>query len=189
AGLPATINAPRVTTDLNARAYHVKGAVAKATTTIDGTATIGESSLAGGTIVDGTSAEFGIVTGPRRPLAARYAARGGVRNVNLYRLGQTFAIAALNKPDYDSRINTDFDIKGNGTAVDSMTLDGRATIVDSQLMGGTVPRLTVDAHLANGAVKGRANGTLQGFDPARLTGNQQYAGQVNGTIDAAVGAR
>jgi autotransporter translocation and assembly factor TamB len=189
AGLPATINAPRVRTDLNARAYHVKGAVAKAKTTIDGTATMGESSLPGGTIVDGTSAEFGIVTGPRRQLDARYAARGGIRNANLYRVGEAFDIAALNKPDFDSRINADFDIKGNGTAVDTMTLDGNATITNTQLMGGSVPRLAVEAHLANGALKGRANGALQGFDPARITANEQYKGTVNGTIDAAFGVR
>jgi autotransporter translocation and assembly factor TamB len=189
AGLPATINAPRVTTDLNARAYHVKGTVAKATTTIDGTATMGESSVASGTIADGTSAEFGIVTGPRRPLDARYAARGGIRNVNLRAIGEAFNIAALNKPDYDSRINADFDVKGNGTAIDTMTLDGNATITDSQLMGGSVPRLAVDAHLANGAVRGRANGELHGFDPARVTGNATYKGQVNGTVDATFGIR
>jgi autotransporter translocation and assembly factor TamB len=189
AGLPATINAPRVATDLNARAYHVKGAIAKATTTIDGTATMGQSAVAGGTIVDGTSAEFGIVTGPRRQLDARYAARGGIRSVNLQAIGQAFNIAALNTPDYASRINADFDIKGNGTAVATMTLDGNATITDSEVMGGTVPRLAVDAHLANGAVKGRANGALQGFDPARLTRNEQYKGQVNATVDAAFSVR
>jgi hypothetical protein len=189
AGLPATINAPRVTTDVNARAYHLKGTVAKTSTTIDGTATMGQSTIAGGTIVDGTSAEFGIVTGPRRPLGARYAARGGIRNVNLRVLGEAFNVAALNKPDYDSRINADFDVAGNGTAIDAMTLDGNATIIDSQVMGGTVPRLAVDAHLANGGVRGRANGALQGFDPARITGNERYKGDVNATIDAAFSMR
>jgi len=189
AGLPAAINAPRVTTDFNARAYHVKGTIAKAATSIDGTATMAQSSVAGGTIVDGTSAEFGIVTGPRRPLDARYSARGGIRNVNLQSLGQAFNIAALNKPDYDSRINADFDVKGNGTAIDTMTLDGNATITDSQVMGGTVTRLAVEAHLANGGVRGRANGALQQFDPARITGNAAYKGQVNGTVDAAFSIR
>jgi autotransporter translocation and assembly factor TamB len=189
ANLPRSANAPRVATDVNARAYHVKGSIGKTTTTIEGNATLGRSTLAGGTIVDGTSAEFGIVTGPRRPLDARYTARGGVRDVNLYRVGEAFNVAALNKPEYDSRINADFDVTGTGTDVATMTVDGAATITDSQVMGGTVPRLSVEAHLANGAVRGRANGSLNGFDPARITGNEQYKGQVNGTVDASFSVR
>lgn len=189
ASLPRAVNAPRVATDVNARAYHVTGAIGKATTTIDGDATLATSTVAGGTIVDGTRAGFGIVTGPRRALDARYSARGGVRNVNLYRIGQAFAVAALDKPEYDSRINADFDVAGSGTAVDSMTVDATATITDSDVMGGTVPRLAVDAHLANGGVRGRANGSLAGFDPGRISGNGTYKGRVNGTVDLSFALR
>jgi autotransporter translocation and assembly factor TamB len=189
AALPPALSAPRATTDFNARAYHVKGRVAKATTTLSGSVTLEQSSVTGGTIVDGTTADFDIVTGPRRPLDARYAARGGVRNVNLQAIGQTFDVQALNKPEYDSRINADFDVKGHGTAVATMTLDGNTTISDTEVIGGNVPRLAVEAHVSNGAVRGRANGSLQGFDPARITNNARYKGQVNATVDAAFGLR
>jgi autotransporter translocation and assembly factor TamB len=193
AGLPGTLNAPNVETDLNTRSYHVTGSTGAKRTAITGTVTLAQSTLAAGTIVEGTTAGFDLVSTPVRRgpahLDARYTARGGVRDVNLHRVGQAFQIAALDKPEYDSRLNVDFDISGNGTAVDTMAADAKATITDSQVMGGEVPRLAVDAHLANGSVQGRANGELRGFDPARITGNAKYKGTVNGAVDAALGVR
>ncbi len=193
ASLPASVSAPRVKTDVNASAYHVKGSVAKNRTAVEGNVTLDQSTVADGTIVKGTSAEFDIVAGPKtrgaQSIDATYAARGGVRNVNLYRVGQTFNVAALAKPEYDSRINADFDVKGSGTEIASMTVDGTTTIIDSSVMGGTVPRLAIEAHLANGGVHGRANGELRGFDPARVSGNDKYKGTVNATVDAAFGLK
>ncbi len=189
--LPRTLKAPNVETDVNARSYHVTGATSAARTAIDASVTLEDSTIAGGTIAAGTSADVSLVSTPVRRgpvhLEARYTARGGVRNVNLARLGRTFQIAALDKPEYDSRLNVDFDVSGSGTALDTMTVDAKATVADSQVMGGDVPRLAVDAHLASGSVQGRANGELRGFDPARITGNTNYKGTVNGAIDAAFG--
>ena len=35
--------------------------------------------------------------------------------MNLRKVGEAFQIVALAKPEYDSRINTQFDVKGSGT--------------------------------------------------------------------------
>ncbi|HEX4568665.1 MAG TPA: hypothetical protein VH138_18665, partial [Vicinamibacterales bacterium] len=47
--LPAALNAPRVATNVNVQLYHVKGEAGGATTTIDGDATFGPSTIPGGT--------------------------------------------------------------------------------------------------------------------------------------------
>ena len=185
AQLPRNLNAPRIATDLNATAYHVKGTAGR-TTAIEGSATLAESALAGGTIVGGTSAEFTMASGPGKAglQSLTYAARGEVRNLNLRRVGEAFQIAALAKPEYDSRLNTTFDVKGSGATSDRMRIDATGTATDSEVFGGTLPRLAFEAHLADNGLAGRATGEFQGFDPARVAANPQYKGTVNGTVDA-----
>src|SRR4029079_2180545 len=97
-----------------------------------------------------------------------YTARGEVRDLDLQRVGDTFQIAALAKPKYASRINTQFDVKGSGTAIEQMQLDATAAASNSQVFGGAVPRMAIEAHLANGALNGRANGEFRDLDPARI---------------------
>ena len=179
-GLPNTLNVPRLATDLNASAYHVKGQ----TRNIEGNATLDRSTVEDATIAEGTTAEFGIAGQD-----VRYAARGGIRNANVYRLGRALEIEALAKPEYDSAINAQFDVRGSGTSVDAMTLDTTATITESEVLGGKVPRLAAEVHLTDGSLQGRANGEFQGLDPARLTGRDAYKGRVNGTVDAAFGVK
>ena len=62
---PAARNSGRraFTTNLNATAYHVKGSVGR-TTTVDGSVTLAESTIAGGTILSGTTGEFATTSGP-----------------------------------------------------------------------------------------------------------------------------
>ena len=285
AGLPRTINAPRVTTDLNATAYHVNGTIGP-TTAVEGSATLAQSTIAGGTILSGTTGEFAVTTGrtSRGPAgrgaaastlqsltyAARgevrdlnlrkvgeafqivalakpeydsrvnttfdvkgsgtpatqmrvdasgtatgsdlfgasvpnvtydvhltdgtaglesltYSARGDVRNLDLQRIGATFQVAALSKAEYASQINTQFDVKGNGTTIDAMQLDATGVANDSDVFGGRLPRMAYEAHVANGGLKGRATGEFKDFDPARLAANPQYKGRVSGSVDATFG--
>jgi autotransporter translocation and assembly factor TamB len=188
AALPNTIHAPRTATDLNASNFHVKGTVGK-TTAVEGSATLGTSTIAGGTIVSGTTADFSLTSGPGKAglQSLTYAARGDVRDLDLQRVGDALQIAALASPDYDSRIDATFDVKGSDITTGRMQLDATATATDSQVFGGTLPQMAVEAHVANGAITGRANGEFLGFDPARITKNPQYKGQVNGTVNAAFG--
>ena len=179
-GLPANLNAPKLATDLNASAFHVAGQ----TGNVHGDATLRQSTVEGATVTEGTAGSF--------ELAGKdvgYAARGGVRNLNLSRLGQAANIPALAKPEYDSRINAQFDVTAHGTALPQMKLDATGTLTDSQIMGGTIPRLAVEAHIADGGIQGRANGELRGFDPARISGKDAYKGSVNAIVNAAFGIR
>jgi hypothetical protein len=112
--LPPNINAPRIVTDLNPTAYHVTGSVGPKTS-VEGNATLATSTIAGGTILTGTTGEFAMTSaaGKAGLQSLTYAARGEVRDLNLQRVGDAFKIVALARPEYDSRINTQFDVKGS----------------------------------------------------------------------------
>lgn len=188
ATLPRNLNAPRITTNLTATTYHVKGSAGR-TTAIEGSATLAESTLAGGTLLSGTAGEFSMTSGPGKAglRSLTYAARGEVRDLNLQRVGEAFEVAALAKPEYDSRINTTFDVQGSGRTAAEIRIDAAGIATDSQVFGGTLPRMQFEAHLADNGLAGRANGEFQGFDPSRIAANPQYKGTVSGTVDAAFG--
>jgi autotransporter translocation and assembly factor TamB len=272
AGLPRQISAPRVATNLNPTAYHVKGTIG-ARSVVEGSATLGESTIAGGRILRGTAGEFTttflrgrpgltsltyaargevrdmnlrkigeafqiasiatpdydsrvntrfdlkgsgttgattridatgtavnseifgatvpqatydvhLVNGPTAIQSLTYTAKGEVRDLNLRRIGETFQIASLMKPEYDSRITTQFDVKGNGTTLDKIALDAKGTADGAKVYGGTLPRMAYEAHLSNGALSGRATGEFRDLDPALIFGTPRLQGKASGTIDA-----
>jgi autotransporter translocation and assembly factor TamB len=188
AGLPRQINAPRIATNLNATAYHVTGSFTR-TSSVVADVTMGQSNVADGTIVAGTTAHVSLTSVTGRPgvQSLEYAAKGEVRDLNLQRVGEAFQIAALSTPQYDSRINSMFDVKGSGATADRTQIDATGTATDSEVFGGAVPRMDYEAHLANHALRARANGEFQHFDPARLAGNAQLKGSVSGIVDAGIG--
>jgi len=177
-GLPASTHAPDLETDLNASAYHVKGTP----DALEGTATLNESTLEGATIAAGTTGEFGL-----HGKDLRYAARGSARNLDLSRIGTAFAIDALARPEYQSSINVEFDAHGRGVTVDDLTLDATGTATDSQVMGGRVPHLDAEVHLAEGSLSVKTNGEFHELDPARVTGKDAYKGTVSGTVNGSFG--
>ena len=187
--LPAAFNTPRVATNVNVQRYHVKGEAGGTTTTVDGDASFGPSTIPGGTIVAGTTAQVSMTSSKKGGIQnLTYTAHGGVRDMNLQTVGHAFAVAALDKPDYDSRINADFDVKGSGATVARLDVQATGSATDSEIYGGSIPQLAFSAHMANNALQGRATGSFNGFDPGRIAGgNRQYAGRVNGTIDATFG--
>jgi hypothetical protein len=187
--LPPRLNAPRVATNLNANTFHAAGEVSARRSSVDGSVTMGQSTIQGGAVTDGTNATFHYAAAGRRAPDVSYTAHGGVRDVNLYAIGQAFRLAGLEKPEYASRMNADFDVRGAGTAPATMTLDGTVTVTNSAIMGGAIPRFAVEAHLAGGALNGRANGEVRNVDPARVTGKDAYRGQVNAKVNATFGIK
>ena len=181
--LPARLNVPRVATNLNAKAFHVAGEVSARRSDVNVDATMGQSAIQGGMITDGTNTTLHYAAAGRGTPDISYTAHGGVRDVNLSAIGQAFRVAALEKPDYASRLNADFDVRGAGTAPATMTLDGTVTLTNSEVMGGAIPRFAVEAHLANGALNGRASGEIRNVDPGRISGKDAYKGHVNATIN------
>ena len=184
--LPASTGAPRVTTNLSVANYHVRGQGSN----IEGTATLNRSTVEGGTIGDGTTAEFAVGPG-----SISYASRGSVADLDLERVGKAFNVAPLARPEYASRITGTFDVKGSmprgpaarraaDSALAEMTLDASGMLKNSEIMGGTLPELGFEAHLAGGALSGKVNGRFEHFDPARLAGRPQAKGDVSGAVNA-----
>lgn len=185
-GLPASTGAPELETNLSVAEYHVAGKGR----TISGSATLNESTVEGATIAGGTRAEFDV-----NPDAVGYAARGTIASLNLPRIGRAMEIAALDKPAYDGEINGDFDVKGSlpsarrssGTGgaspTTAMTLDATGTLRDSTIMGGRLPQLGFEAHMAGGGLTASADGRFEGFNPATLANRTDLEGNVSGALD------
>ena len=196
--LPAATGAPQLATDLSVAEYHVRGEGR----TFTGSARLNQSTVEGATVATGTTAEFGVA-----PSEITYSAKGAVAGLNLERVGRGLRVAALSKPEYESRINARFDVRGsqprtrgNGESVRQgsgrggeplarMTLDATGTLTDSELWGGRLPEIGFEAHLAGGALKARADGRFEGFDPARLSGRKNLQGSVTGVVNASADVR
>jgi hypothetical protein len=187
--LPASTGAPKLASDLSVADYHVTGAGQS----MAGTATLNQSSVEGATVGDGTIATFDLT-----PSSISYSSRGRVTNLDVDRLGAALKMDALAKPAYDSRITGSFDVTGSmpripasprrsaesPSAAAQMKLDATGTFTDSAVMGGTLPHLAFEVHLDKGALRGRANGAFEGFNPGQLAGRKDLEGKVTGTVDA-----
>jgi len=186
--LPPSMGVPRLATNLSVADYHVAGEGQS----IHGTAALNRSTIEGATISSGSSAEFALT-----PSSISYTAHATVADLDLDRLGAALRNPTLAKPDYDSRIHGTVDVTGSiprraaGTAdnasnIAAMKIDATGRLTDSDVFGGRLPDLAFDAHLDHGSFNGRANGSFEGFNPARISGRENLAGSVSGTVNANV---
>jgi autotransporter translocation and assembly factor TamB len=177
--LPATLDVPRVATDLDAR-YQVRGRGDRYT----GTFALGRSTVAGATIADGTTGSFAIGAG-----APQFSAKGQIADLDLQQIGQGFDVPALASDRYQSRINAAFDVRGSGGGRYPLTLDATSTITDTTVFGATVPQLDVTAQVAGGDARITAAGAFENVDPGAVSGDSRAAGNVSGTADVAATIR
>jgi autotransporter translocation and assembly factor TamB len=184
--LPASTGAPAVTTNLSVASYHVRGQGSA----VAGDVELNRSTIEGGTIGDGTLATFNVT-----PRSVSYSSRGSVEDLDVERVGRAFNVVAIAKPEYASRLTGTFDVKGSmprsipgrrqqDSSIAEMTLDATGMLKNSQILGGTLPELGFEAHIANGALAGTANGRFEGFDPARILARPEAKGMVTGTVNA-----
>ena len=182
--LPARLGVPKLATDLAVEEYHVAGQGSN----VSGNAVLKESTVEGATLSAGTTAEFS--TGRD---GVRYGARGTVTGLNVRRAGNALRIAALDKEAYEGTLNGDFDVAGSvppkrrgETSGAEMTLDAKGTLIDSTIMGGRLPRLAYETHLAGGAMTILGEGRFEGFDPSTLANRKEIAGTITGTLNVNV---
>ena len=184
--LPASTGAPDLSTDLSVAQYHVRGAGE----TVTGRAEVNRSTVEGATIGNGTVAEFSL-----RPGIISYSAKGSVADLDVERIGRALDIPAVAAPAYASRLNGTFDVTGSmprrpagrretDSALAEMTLDASGRLTDSEIMGGRLPELGFETHIAEKALKGSVNGTFENFDPARIASRPDLKGTVTGTVNA-----
>ncbi|CAN5657843.1 hypothetical protein BH24ACI5_BH24ACI5_10100 [soil metagenome] len=187
-GLPASTGAPDLSTNLSIAQYRIRGAGDD----ISGSAQLNRSTVEGATLGNGTVAEFGL-----QPGAVSYAARGSVADLDLERMGRALEVPALATSEYASRLNGTFDVTGStprrpagrresDTSLAEMTLDATGMLTDSEVMGGRLPELGFEVHLADGGLTGRVDGQFEGFDPARVASSPDLKGEVTGVVNASV---
>lgn len=182
--LPAATGAPQLATDLSVTQYSIAGRGR----TISGNAVLNESRVEGATIAGGTAAEF-----EARPDGLSFGARGSIAQLNPQRLGRGLKVPALDKPAYDGVVNAQFDVKGamprvapgapEDARMKGMTLDATGTVRESAIMGGQLPQVNFEAHLAGGALQAEVDGRFEGFDPAALANRKDLAGRVTGAVE------
>ncbi len=176
--LPASTGAPKLSTTLSVANYHVSGRGSA----VHATATLNPSVVEGAALSAGTTAEFAL-NGPGR---VSYSSKGAVAGLDLQRIGRALRISTLAAPRYASRLNGRFDVSGAGTGPGA-TLDGSGTLTDSTVMGGRLPEMAVEAHMAGGGITFGADGRFEDVDPARLFSRDSLAGRVTGTLNATGG--
>lgn len=140
------------------------------------------STLAGATLATGTAGSFSNV-GPQ----VEYGAEGSAERLDLRSVGRAFGIDALDADRFTSALNGRFKANGRGTSVAELGLDGTATLSDSTLTGTRIPSMDVEAHIANGAGRFRANGQFADLDPAVVSGDERLRGQVSGKVNGELG--
>jgi len=176
-GLPPSTGAPPLKTDLSVAEYRVEGRGR----TIRGTARLNQSRVEGATVADGTVGEFETANGK-----ISYAAKGAIADLDLQRLGGALRIDALQRPEFDGLIAGTFDVRGAGTNLETTTIDASGTLAEATLMGARLSGLTYDTRIADGGLDATVNGAFEGLDPARASGQERLAGEVNGSVDAQV---
>jgi autotransporter translocation and assembly factor TamB len=176
--LPRNLRLPQLATDLSAAEYHVKGAGR----TMTASARLNRSTVEGATIHDGTVAEFSTTNG-----RIAYSARGEVSDLNLPRIGRALRIEALDKPQYDGRVNGSFQVAAQGTTLAEMKLEASGTLTDSTLMDTHLPQLAFETYIDGGALRTHVDGAFENFDPGALSGQEHLKGQITGTVNAKVG--
>lgn len=135
-------------------------------------------SLAGATFSEGTTVTIG-----RRSGRLTYAIDGRVSNLDLSALGARAGIPALTSPRFASAIDAVVDLEGSGTSLAGLTLSGTATLTDSRLAGGTLPRLDVRTDIVRGTGTISLEGRFAGVDAAIVAGSPAVEGRLSGTID------
>ena len=177
--LPRELNLPAAPSNVNAD-YHVTGTVpaSGAGLTVRGDVEFLESSIAGARIARRSTAGFSL-----DGTQIRYQADATVAGLDLEKIGEAFGVRALATGRYQSSINGHVAASGQGTKPEAMTLSANGTLAESSIFGGRIPRMTFDAGVVNNTAHVKANGELEGFDPAAISEKPALKGEVGGTVD------
>jgi translocation and assembly module TamB len=166
-----------------AGAFDVSGRVGGTAPTLEADATLERSRLFGATFAPGTTVQFRM----KGTDDLRYAARGEVAGLDLQRVGRGLGVEALAADRYAGEINGRFTVgEGRGSTLDTLHVNATGTLVNTRLLGGTVPQMDYAVRFSGGSLAADVEGRVDGIDPAVATGNQRVSGSVTGTADAEV---
>ena len=181
--LPRSLALPAVKTNVNAD-YHVSGTAdvsgdvksRKVAVTLD--ATLADSTVADAKIAAGSTIR---VDTHGRELA--YRANANLRDIDLQQLGDAFGVKALADERYRSHIDGHVELDGHGTSIESLQATAKGTIADASIMNGRIANADFEASLANNTAHLKAVGTFADLDPANVSGDARFQGNLGGQFD------
>jgi len=181
AAFPSSLSLPSVKTEVNAD-YHVVGNADvaggghRAALVLD--ATLADSSVANAKILSGSTVQV-----DARQSALAYTASANVQDVDLQQLGSAFGVKALADDRYRSRIDGHVELEGRGTTIQELDARASGTIANASLVDGQITNANFDASIANNRAHLTAAGTFADLDPARVSGDGRFQGNVGGQFD------
>ncbi|MBI2834017.1 MAG: hypothetical protein HYX76_06280, partial [Acidobacteria bacterium] len=172
----AALASRHLSTDITGR-FTARGATGRGAP-LEADVRLARSLVEGATFRAGTVAHFAMSGGN-----IEYAAKGHVEHLDLQRMGRALNVAALREERFAGLVNGDFDVRGRGTELRTLAIDANGRLVNTRLLGGEISALDFGAHLANSALRVRAQGDFAKLDPAMAAANPTYRGSLTGSLD------
>lgn len=144
---------------------------------LTGRAAFAESVFLGSTIAPGA---HGAIDTSVTPFT--YEGDGHLRDVDLHRFGRDLDIAWMTEPRYAGTIRGQFSVRGAGTELPTMTLEGGGRLERASLFDGTLADMDVSVSIAAGSLQATFDGELGSIDPSIPMEDALYAARLSGHV-------
>jgi translocation and assembly module TamB len=179
--LPRSMGIPAAATQITS-SFHVLVAVPRNHGPhIDAMTTWQSSTVAGATIADGSSVGFHVGAGD-----SRYLVDATVSDLDLQRFGEGFHLTGLASDRFRSNVNGRVMASVHGWDVDTMELHATGSLVDSSMFSGRVQATSFETTLAQGAMRVKAEGSVDHVDLAQVFDRSAVTGALSGKVEADV---
>ena len=167
---------PNLDTSLSG-AYTVDGPMSA----LRATATLDASTVEGATLLPGLTAAF-----TRSGRDYSFEADGEIEGLDVPRLGQALDVAAMQDERFAGGVTGAFAVEGTQRGDDSLRLVASGTLRDTNVLGGVIPSMRVEATLADRALDVVARGRIEGYDLPTVSGVAALTGTLTGEVDSRV---
>jgi hypothetical protein len=170
--LPPEVPVPHVESTL-ALDYDVAGRFV--TPYIRGSAVFRDSEFLDATIARGATGSIDTLVEP-----FTYAGDGEIAGIDLNHFGRALDIGWLQEPRYDGSVRGRFHVRGSGSDLATMRLDGGGHLTVASIFDGQLSDAEVDIHIAGGSLEGSYDGALFHIDPAIPMADPRYHAALTG---------
>ena len=147
-------------------------------------ATFAESVFLGSTIASGAQGAIDTSVTP-----FTYEGNGGLRDVDLHRFGRDLDIAWMTEPRYAGTVSGQFTVRGAGSDLPTMTLEGGGRLERASLFDGRLADMDVQVSIAAGSLQATFDGELGSIDPSIPMEDALYSARLSGHARGHVAVR
>lgn len=170
--VPRSVPVPHVESTL---AFDFDAAGRFAEPYLTGHATFAESVFLGATIAAGAQGAIDTSVTP-----FTYEGNGGLRDIDLHRFGRDLDIAWMTEPRYAGLVSGQFSVRGAGSDLPTMTLEGGGRLDRASLFEGTLADMDVHVSIAAGSLQATFDGELASIDPSIPMEDALYSARLSG---------